>query len=70
MLQNIAEMGDRGYTSSSYHFNYGSVTSIQSTSQKMKHLYTMGYLTRTETLCTTGGILYVYKIAEALRSES
>jgi hypothetical protein len=70
MLQNIAKTGDRGCTSGSYRFNHGSGTSIQSISQKMKHLYTRGYLTRTETLCMTGGILYVYKIAEALRSES
>ena len=47
MLQNIARTGDYGYTSRGYYQDHGS--SLQSVSQKLKHLYTMGYLTRTET---------------------
>ena len=68
MLQNIARVGDCGYTSRGYYNDHG--PSLQSVSQKLKHLCTAGYLIRTEMLCMTGGIFYVYKIAESLRNES
>jgi hypothetical protein len=62
MVLTVAQNGTAGVTVNEWSRRFGD--SIQCCSQKLKALWQKGYLTREEMVCATGGVYYVYRVAE------
>ena len=62
MVLTVAQNGTAGVTVNEWSRRFGD--SVQCCSQKLKALWQKGYLTREEMVCATGGVYYVYRVAE------
>lgn len=63
-VMTVAQNGDAGVTAAEWARRFDD--SIQSASQKLKSLWSKGYLTREEMVSPSGGIHHLYKINEEL----